>query len=105
MMYGNLDSKKEEQMNAASKDKYFVRHSRVQALDSGAVIEDPGSITYQYYPVHFWDANVLAYQERGQKDMLTSVTGQTITILHDPTMAEEEKPKRTRKNTENETEL
>lgn len=105
MMYGNLDSNKEKEMNAASKDKYFVRHARIERMNSGAVVEDPGSVRYQYYTQSFWDENVLSYTERGQKDMITAVTGESSTILHDPTI-EEDKPKRGRRpNTENETEL
>ncbi len=106
LMYGNKDSKQEKEMNVLSKNKYFVRHSRVEKTTTGFTIEDPGSIRYQYYDIEFWDRFVNVPRENGGVDLLTQVSGETITILHDPTIQDEEKPKRTRRGkTEDETEL
>lgn len=97
-MYGNLDSKKEFEFDEKSKGYYVVRHSRFETLASGQTIEDPGTVHYQYYSPMFWELNVTQPQMRGGVDNITRVSGESMEVLHDPTIEEstKEEPKRGR---------
>lgn len=80
--------------------KYVVRHSRMTKLDSGDVLEIPSSVRLGIYsPDDF--VNLFEYNfGRTGVSVFTTVTGETIQVLHDPTISEE---KRGRKKVENET--
>lgn len=77
---GSVDS--EYEFNTKDKDHYHVKHSRMEKLPSGALIEDPGSIRIQMY-----DKNTFEDQKLNQEKGLPSIwdMGETVTILHDPT--------------------
>lgn len=91
MMYGNKDYRKEFEFSEKSKNHYVVRFSRVEKMTSGHIVEDPGTVRYDYFTPTYWEQLVLSQEAMGRPDLLTRVTGETKMVLHDPTVIEEKK--------------
>jgi len=69
--------------------------------ETGHTLEDPGTVRLQYYDVHFWEDKQEFEEQIKGKGLITSVTGETVEILHDPRIKEP----RGRNKKENETDL
>lgn len=79
-MQGNLDSSYEFDKKDA--DHYHVRHSRMEKLTSGVVIEDPGSVRFQQYRKEVFEDQILN-QEKGLPSIWDN--GEALKVVHDPT--------------------
>ena len=82
MMFGNMDDENEFEFDAKSADHFVVRQSRMEKLGSGAVVEDPKSIGYQFYDEQ--NFRRLSKEDDEKKSPFTE-QGLTIKVLHDPT--------------------
>lgn len=85
--YGNKDEKKEYAFNPEFVDHYLVRHSKFEKLASGAQVEDPRSIHYQFYEEAIFEKMSAQKVVDGKQEPSSfDAMGITVTILHDPTI-------------------
>jgi hypothetical protein len=98
-VHGNKDLSKKILINqrAIDNNKYVVRHSRMERLESGDVIEVPSSVRVGVYSPDDFE-NLFGYNSgRTGISVFTTVTGESVEVLHDPTIE-----KRGRKKSETE---
>lgn len=84
--YGNKDEKQEYAFKPEFQDHFVIRHSKIEKLSSGAAVEDPNSVYYQFYEVDEFER---MYEQKVRRDGVQVPSkfdnlGLTVTILHDP---------------------
>jgi len=69
---------------ASEKKNFIVRHSRMEAMPSGAEVEDPGSVRIQIYRPEVYAELIHESKKGGNKNAFVEA-GEKAIVLHDPT--------------------